>query len=248
MRPVSLPQRSLAQLSSLVGVADTSVVALRAGLPTRSIEPTTPVSDWSALSVSGPGSLIQVYSDPRLGAPSPRGSVSTTNPFGQQLRFSVVGRHVDEVGERWYRILTGTEPNQAVGWVRAGEVRTRSVPDRIEVDLSRRVLRHWRDGELLHRFKVGIGKPGTPTTPGRFFVWARFSSDPASAYGSYLLGLSGFSEVLTDWPGGGRMAIHGTDDPSDPGNRVSFGCARVYNTQMLQLRDVPMGTPVAIVP
>ena len=60
--------------------------------------------------------------------------------------------------------------------------------------------------------------------------------------------MSGFSEVLTSLPGGGRMAIHGTADPSDRGQAVSFGCVRVYNRDMDRLQDVPMGTVVVIRP
>jgi lipoprotein-anchoring transpeptidase ErfK/SrfK len=112
--------------------------------------------------------------------------------------------------------------------------------------MSARILRHFRNGKLIHKFSVGIGAPSTPTTPGLFFVWARLAADPSGPYGSYVLGLSGFSEVLTEWPGGGRMAIHGTDNAADRGNEVSFGCVRVYNPQMQELRDVPMGTPVLI--
>jgi lipoprotein-anchoring transpeptidase ErfK/SrfK len=94
---------------------------------------------------------------------------------------------------------------------------------------------------------VGIGAPNTPTTVGRFFVWAHLDTRGASGpYGSYLLGLSGFSEVLSYWPGGGRMAIHGTADPTDRGRRVSYGCPRVYNPQMNRLRGIPMGTTVLI--
>ena len=58
--------------------------------------------------------------------------------------------------------------------------------------------------------------------------------------------LSGFSNVITEWVGGGRMAIHGTSDPSDRGHDVSYGCVRVYNPQMKDLTDVPLGTPVWI--
>jgi L,D-transpeptidase ErfK/SrfK len=54
--------------------------------------------------------------------------------------------------------------------------------------------------------------------------------------------------VLTSLPGGGRMAIHGTADPSDRGQAVSFGCVRVYNRDMDRLQDVPMGTVVVIRP
>jgi lipoprotein-anchoring transpeptidase ErfK/SrfK len=126
------------------------------------------------------------------------------------------------------------------------EVRPRHTHDRIVVSLSHRMLWHRRDGHVIQRFRVGVGATGTPTTPGRFFVWAKLPSDPHGAYGSYVLGLSGFSEVLTYWPGGGRMAIHGTDDPNDRGQWVSHGCVRVFNPQMDELRDVPMGTPVVI--
>ena len=60
------------------------------------------------------------------------------------------------------------------------------------------------------------------------------------------LGLSGFSPVLKNWPGGGRMAIHGTAHPDDRGLMVSHGCVRVYNDDMVDLRRVPLGTPVVI--
>jgi lipoprotein-anchoring transpeptidase ErfK/SrfK len=117
------------------------------------------------------------------------------------------------------------------------------------VDLSDHLLQRWESGRVTARFRVAVGAPSTPTTPGRFFVWAQVPYDDASgAYGVFALGLSGFSEVLTGWPGGGRMAIHGTIDPSHLGRDVSHGCVRVYNAQMLRLRDVPMGTPVLIRP
>ena len=78
-------------------------------------------------------------------------------------------------------------------------------------------------------------------------MWAHLlPSDPNGSYGSYLLGLSGFSEVLTYWPGGGRMAIHGTSVISDKGQMVSHGCVRVYNADMKKLTDLPLGTPVII--
>ena len=89
-------------------------------------------------------------------------------------------------------------------------------------------------------------RPTSPTAPGHFFVWARVPSDPAGPYGVLALGLSGFSDVITDWVGGGRLAIHGTSHPSDRGEDVSHGCVRVFNPQMLSLADVSLGTPVWI--
>lgn len=188
--------------------------------------------------------VLTVYDDPADGAPHT--TIGAINPYGQPIAFPVRAAHMTQ-GEAWYRVLLGVEPNGSNGWVRGDDVTFDRIRHRVVVDLSSRTLRHYRDGELVHRFIVGIGARSTPTTVGRFFVWAHLEPrDPSGPYGSYLLGLSGFSEVLPDWPGGGRMAIHGTDDPGDPGNRVSFGCARVFNPQMDRLRRVPMGTTVLI--
>jgi lipoprotein-anchoring transpeptidase ErfK/SrfK len=193
------------------------------------------------------GDILTVFEDPGDGAQL-RSTIDAINPYGQPIAFPVRAAHVTR-GDAWYRVLLGVGSNGSNGWVRGSDVLFDRIRHRVVVDLSSRTLRHYRDGELVHRFDVGIGAPSTPTTTGRFFVWAHLDPrDPSGPYGSYLLGLSGFSEVLTDWPGGGRMAIHGTDDPGDPGNRVSFGCARVFNPQMNRLRDIPMGTTVLIRP
>ena len=188
---------------------------------------------------------LDVYTDPRGGA-SLRMSIDALNPWDQRIAFPILAVRVLG-GEAWYRVLLGIEPNGSNGWVRGADVTFDRTRHRVVIDLSDRVLRHYRNGKMRHRFSVGIGAPGTPTTAGRFFVWAHLDPrDSSGPYGSYLLGLSGFSEVLTYWPGGGRMAIHGTADPTDPGRRVSFGCPRVYNPQMNQLRGIPMGTTVLI--
>jgi lipoprotein-anchoring transpeptidase ErfK/SrfK len=121
------------------------------------------------------------------------------------------------------------------------------IRQRIVVDLSARSLTWFRDGHRQDRFPVGIGAAATPTATGTFYVWAQVpQASPFGPYGVFALGLSGFSPVLTDWPGGGRMAIHGTSNPADQGQMVSHGCVRVYNPNMSLLRHVPMGTPVVI--
>jgi lipoprotein-anchoring transpeptidase ErfK/SrfK len=97
---------------------------------------------------------------------------------------------------------------------------------------------------------VGIGAADTPTPPGRYVVWAKVETGrPSGPHGSYILGLSGFSEAIhpSEWPGEPRLAIHGTADPSDAGLAVSNGCVRVPNALLDRLRSVPMGTPVTIV-
>ena len=44
------------------------------------------------------------------------------------------------------------------------------------------------------------------------------------------------------------MAIYGTANAGDRGQMVSHGCVRVYNDDMVKLRQVPMGAPVLIKP
>ena len=96
---------------------------------------------------------------------------------------------------------------------------------------------------------TAVGRPGTPTPRGSFYVLERlFLRDPGGPYGPGALGLSSFSPVLTNWARGGPIAIHGTDEASTVGQAVSNGCVRVRNEQMRRLlHDVPAGTPVEIV-
>ena len=165
--------------------------------------------------------------------------------FGRML---LVGER-DTNGERWLRVQLPIRPNGAAAWARETDVRLVPRYDELKVDLSKRVLEHYRDGELIDRFRVGIGRPEYPTALGTFYVWQKVNFDEwYGPYGIYALGLSGFSPVLLDWPGGGRMAIHGTADPSDRGREVSHGCVRIYNVGMKLLRRIPLGTPVVIRP
>jgi len=53
---------------------------------------------------------------------------------------------------------------------------------------------------------------------------------------------------LTEWPGGGLVGIHGTDEPWLIGQAVSHGCVRMTNQAALVLkRLVPLGAPITIV-
>ncbi|MBA3690651.1 MAG: L,D-transpeptidase [Actinobacteria bacterium] len=185
----------------------------------------------------------------RRWAPTTQPSMTfdTRNPVGEELAMLVTDRRTDDVGTGWVQILLPIRPNEATGWVRASDVQLRPVQNRILVDLSERSLRHLQDGKLVDRFEVGVGQPQTPTATGTFYIWEHAPQASATGpYGIFALGLSGFSEVLTDWPGGGRMAIHGTAVASDRGQMVSHGCVRVFNPDMEKLMKLPLGTPVII--
>jgi lipoprotein-anchoring transpeptidase ErfK/SrfK len=66
-------------------------------------------------------------------------------------------------------------------------------------------------------------------------------------YGPVAFGTSARSEVLTDWPGGGFIGIHGTNEPQLIPGRISHGCIRLRNSDILRLsRLMPVGTPLTI--
>ncbi len=173
--------------------------------------------------------------------------LGATNDWSQPLSLPAVDGFVDADGTSWYQVRLPVRPNGSLGWVRGDETQQRELHERIVVDLSTHRLQRIVAGDTVESISIGSGASATPTPPGRFFVWAHVpTGEPHGPYGVYAIGLSGFSDVITDWVGGGRLAIHGTDDPSDRGFDVSHGCVRVYNPQMRRLTDVPLGTPVWI--
>ncbi len=183
----------------------------------------------------------------RLGPADPDHVFDARSPNGGRAPMLIADVQVDTTGDAWFDVYLPIRPNGATGWVREEDVRVRPRRERIEVDLSRRVLEHYVGEELVDRFRVGVGTPEHPTATGTFYVWVKVPYDPPHpAYGSLALGLSGFSPVLSEWPGEGRMAIHGTPWASDRGQAVSHGCVRVWNPEMHRLADVPLGTPVII--
>jgi lipoprotein-anchoring transpeptidase ErfK/SrfK len=124
------------------------------------------------------------------------------------------------------------------------------VPNRIVVHRAARRLevRKLADGRLLLSARIAVGKPGAETPLGRdYYVQARFV--PVDRfYGTFALETSAYSQ-LTDWPGGGRVGIHGTSLPELIGQAVSHGCIRLNNRDAGQLKRLaPLGTPIDILP
>jgi hypothetical protein len=147
----------------------------------------------------------------------------------------------------WYRVLVPLKPNGSTGYVRARSVNLRLVRSRIVIDLSARKLAVYVRSRAALTTTTAIGAPATPTPLGSFYVNQRFRDDPSGPYGWAAIGISAFSEVLTGWPQGGPVAIHGTNRPSLLGLRVSNGCIRVSNEAIRRIwRLAPAGTPVLI--
>jgi L,D-transpeptidase catalytic domain len=147
----------------------------------------------------------------------------------------------------WYRVLVPMKPNVTAGYVRARSVNLRRVRSRIAIDLSARRLAVYSRGRPVLSTTAAIGAAATPTPLGRFYINQRFRADANGPYGWAAIGITAFSEVLTGWPQGGPVAIHGTSRPSLLGLRVSNGCIRVSNAAIQSIwRLAPTGTPVLI--
>jgi lipoprotein-anchoring transpeptidase ErfK/SrfK len=137
----------------------------------------------------------------------------------------------------WLGVASERLPNGNLGWVRRNQVTLLRELSRID------------KGKRQTSFPVAVGAPATPTPPGRYGVTDRLSTGGAgSPYGCCVLALSGHQpDVPQDWPGGDRLAIHGTSAPETIGQAASHGCLRASEkTMRLLIAKVPLGTQVVI--
>jgi hypothetical protein len=175
--------------------------------------------------------------------------VGVLNEFRGDFRPLVVfalGQRVGEDGRLWYRVLLSRRPNGSTGWVRADGVDVRPVTTTIVVRRAARELEVRRGGRVVFRTTVAVGAPGTETPLGRFYLMTEFRPTD-SFYGTWAFETSAYSTTLTDWPGGGKIGIHGTSAPHLLGQAVSHGCIRVSNAAADRLHAlVSPGTALEI--
>ena len=146
-------------------------------------------------------------------------------------------------GGLWVQVradgVTGWVPRAALGGYEA-------IDTRLLVDtrtLTATLLRAYR---VVLRARVGVGTAAAPTPTGSFYVRNRLTRYRSAFYGPVAFGTTARS-TLTDWPAGGFVGIHGTSRPDLLPGRVSHGCIRMRNADILALaRLMPVGTPVEI--
>ena len=151
-------------------------------------------------------------------------------------------------GARWDEIEEPHQPRALTGWVRARALTPlTAVHTRLVVVRRSRRATLSRDGRVIWSAPVGIGAPATPTPPGRYWIREKFRVAGDGLYGTRAFGTSDYSPYETDWPEGGIVGIHGTDQPQLIPGRPSHGCVRVRNHAIERLyRLMPVGTPVII--
>ena len=160
----------------------------------------------------------------------------------------LVLREAMRQNESWVQVSLAALPNGQTGWVPRsalggyGFVRTRLVVNR--ATLTATLL---EDGQPIFEAPVGIGTAEAPTPAGEFYVRLKLAGFDDPFYGPIAFGTSARSAVLTDWPGGGYIGIHGTHAPELIPGRVSHGCVRLRNDDIVTLsRLMPVGTPLTI--
>ena len=169
-------------------------------------------------------------------------------PEGTEHPVPILGRRVDGAGRAWLRVRLPVLPNGTTGWIpRRAVGQYVLVRHRLVVDRARLRLTLLRRGERIFTARVGIGENRYPTPPGEFIVRNRLHGYDSPMYGPVAFGTSARSPTLTDWPAGGFVGIHGTDQPQLLPGRVSHGCVRMRNADIRRLAKLmPIGTPVTI--
>jgi lipoprotein-anchoring transpeptidase ErfK/SrfK len=135
------------------------------------------------------------------------------------------------------------------GWVPSSAIsKQRPVATRLIIDRSRLQARLYRRGKRIFKARVGVGASQSPTPKGRSYIRERLvPADRDGLYGVLAFGLSAHSKYRTDWPGGGQVGVHGTNQPELIPGRISNGCVRLSNRDIRRLgRLMPVGTPVLL--
>jgi L,D-transpeptidase catalytic domain len=227
-----------------------AITAAQAPSPAGAAAPVKRLSnEWTLTTWAHPIEAGPIFERPELHAPRlARVHLETEDGFPEV--YLLLSSYTDAQGDEWVELRIPGRPNGRTGWVSrellAGFHHTRWA---IVVNLHERRLRAYFDGYLRMSAPVGVGKPSTPTPPGRFWIRERFDvADRSNPYWPYALGTSDYS-TLTEWPGGGVVGIHGDFGepqaiPGDP----SHGCVRMRDSDIAWLGPrVTLGTPVDII-
>lgn len=227
--------------SAGAGLAPPPRPALRIGAPDR-LAPAPHASVWTvatrpATARAAPGV-----------AAGPVAPVATRTAEGTAGTLLVLDRRRAASGRVWVEVRLPVLPNGTTGWLPRDAVGGyHRVDTRLIVDRARRRATLLRGGRVALRAPVGIGRPAWPTPRGRFYIRSRLTRYGGGFYGPLAFGTSARSAVLTDWPAGGFVGIHGTNRPDLIPGAVSHGCVRMRNADILRLgKLMPVGTPLEI--
>ena len=153
-------------------------------------------------------------------------------------------------GEEWLRVRLPVRPNNTTGWVPADAVSSlQPVNTWLKISTKTFKITLVKNGKKVFSAPIGVGQSQWPTPKGQFYIRAKLKGygGAGSVYGPLAYITSATSDTLTDWPGGGLVGVHGTNSPGIIPGRISHGCVRLKNADILKLEKLmPVGTPITI--
>jgi len=162
----------------------------------------------------------------------------------------VLARTTDDAGHTWLQVRLPVRPNNTTGWVPEDALsELQPVSTWLKIDTKAYKVTLIKNGKTVFRARAGVGQKQWPTPKGQFYIRAKLEKygGAGSAYGPVAFITSATSPTLTDWPGGGIVGVHGTNQPGLIPGRISHGCVRLRNADILKLaRLMPVGTPLSI--
>ena len=223
------------------------------------------LSPTQALAALEPGEMERLsnertltrWANPNTRAPVHRAPRESSGTFARLHHYTeyrrpeiylALKRTVDRFGRQWVKIRLPRLPNGSTGWVRRERLGPfQRVNTRLVINRRRFRASFYRAGKRVWTSPVGVGRPGRATPSGRFWIREKLRSlEGGTIYGPLAFGTSAYSGI-SDWPRGGVIGVHGTNQPGLIPGRISNGCVRVPNRKIRRLgRIMPLGTPVRI--
>jgi len=169
-----------------------------------------------------------------------------SNAQGVLVMRVIAGGPADE----WLMVQAPTRPHDQFVWVRRSDFDFGSTSKRIEIDLADAGQLTVLDGdEVLLTSGIVQGRDGRETPVHLTYLQHGVLGESLSpAYGTAVLAMASFSEVLGTFGGGlPSNYLHGTNQPELMGQRLSSGEIRVPNDSLKRIIELTgPGTPVIL--
>jgi lipoprotein-anchoring transpeptidase ErfK/SrfK len=219
-------------------------IALRAG-GTISLSNGRTISRWAHANTT---SIVRRDASPQA---QPVGRLHYLTEDGQaEVYMTLRETLVAQTGVTWIDIALPQRPNGTTGWVPANALGPlHAVGGRLVVSRTQlRATLYNQAGNAVWSAPIGIGRLGLPTPAGHFYVREKLRAIGSAIHGPYAIATSAYaSPKLSDWPGGGIIGIHGTNQPQLIPGDPSHGCVRMRNNNITRLwHIIAIGTPIDI--
>ncbi len=189
---------------------------------------------------------------PDYAAPVAKGAGSPIGTIPTIWHASALSLPVIAQKPGWLDVRLPQRPNGQTAWIRSTMPTLSYTGYAITVNVTTMRVRLYLRNKLILNAPAGVGAPWDPTPTGQFFV-AYLAQPPNPGYGPFVLVTSAHSNAITDWESSGdaEIGIHGPLGMDaaigTTGARISHGCVRLHVSDLVKLRNVPLGTPVSII-